>query len=181
MKITARKLTMDSKIYAVGVNGENTLNIWNIQGLKESWKACEIEINFHNFCLIVDLDAESFIGSQGSKFYFNIEDAEAALKPSWQSIMTIGDVLKISNGNRMSISEYSKYTQAIEAKNIINDGWKPDWSDTSESKWYINSEYIIKSRFVYTTFYKILGYEFYFETVEKAKHFYKYFGHLLES
>lgn len=80
--------------------------------------------------------------------YFNIEKPKNLLK----DVKSFDDVLKISKKTLQQILPYQNPTTENQIKlnalskiqlieEVLNDGWKPDWSNTSEYKWHIWFEF----------------------------------------
>ena len=76
-----------------------------------------------------------------------------------------------------------KFTEILEFVKNINQGWKPNWKNTSEEKWIIyyehNSQEFCTCQYAASTFQHL--HTFYFKSQEEAHQTIKHFGNSLKS
>jgi hypothetical protein len=83
-------------------------------------------------------------------------------------------------GNDKQLKALSAFNKIQSLSKVLNEGWKPDFSNTNEYKWYPYFRKDARSGWVfysaaYGRYGAAMGSGFYFKTEELAKHAAKYF------
>ncbi len=175
--IKTKDLTIESKVYFIG--SDKSIKTVEIKSITRT--CCPDLFDLIILDKVVSFKADSTKAvSYDTTLYLNKEEAEASLKPNWQSIVDLTSLERFF-GTTYSCGISSNRTFALEAMKAINDGWKPDWINKYQPKFSIIVDLSKSSCFTISVSWEIkrLGDEFYFETKEKAIHFYKYFGRWL--